>query len=68
MPNQVQWYSIFVRNNITGQWEKIAQVKTPGLTNLILGKVLQPLYGKDTSDNIRTAEGQINTLPPSFFI
>jgi len=62
---KTQWHTIFILNQITRQWEKVAEVKTEGLTNLILSRVIFQIY---KSENTRTAEGKVNTLPAHFYL
>ena len=54
-----QWYTAFVFNQLTCQWEKIAEIKSPGLVNLFL-LTLHKVYGQEA---VRIVEGKTNTLP-----
>ena len=54
------WYTIFIRNRITREWEKVAEIKSPGLTNNILNQIILPIYGEG---EFRTIEGKTNKLP-----
>ena len=59
------WHTIFILNALTHQWEKVAEIKSEGLTNLFLSSVIWKTYG---SENTRTVSGKVNTLPKSFYL
>ena len=51
------YYTIFVLSKISEQWERIAEIKSPGLTNLLL-PTIKKFYGE-----IKVIKGRHTTLP-----